>query len=219
MNNFLFNNFKNVFSDNGEDGINEYLLQLLNLEHGILLEIGAWDGFNCSNIASLWSNNNNFKAILFEIDSSRMNKQKLESEFDNVECIVSNVPSENSLQHYINKSRFEVTNDNFVLASIDVDGDDLNVVKSLGEYRPVILIVEPNGDLFERKNPEGVTASEWNEYLSSTDYCFIGSSGKINQMSGNMYFIRNDYSVFFEEMVKEEWYKRGFLLPGGVLYE
>ena len=89
MNNFLFNNFKNVFSDNGEDGINEYLLQLLNLEHGILLEIGAWDGFNCSNIASLWSNNNNFKAILFEIDSSRMNKQKLESEFDNVECIVS----------------------------------------------------------------------------------------------------------------------------------
>ena len=30
----------------------------------------------------------------------------------------------------IDQSKFEVTNDNFVLASIDVDGDDLNVAKT-----------------------------------------------------------------------------------------
>ena len=51
------------------------------------------------------------------------------------------------MEDVISKCKFDVNEDNFVLASIDVDGDDLNVARSLGKYKPIILIVEPNGDV------------------------------------------------------------------------
>ena len=79
----------------------------------------------------------------------------------------------------IDGSKFEVTNENFVLASIDVDGDDLNVCKSLGKYKPIILIVEPNGNLIEKINPEGWTIKELVDWGSGFGYEFIGTSGHV----------------------------------------
>ena len=222
MNKFLFEHHMNIYSDNGEDGVNTYLLNLMNIDEGILLEIGAWDGFRSSNTAALWSNNNQFKSMLFEIDESRLNQHSLEKRYPNVECFISPVSIDNGLERFITESKFEVTNDNFVLASIDVDGDDLNIAKSLGKYRPIIMIVESNGDIFEKTNPEGVTAAEWNDYLKQHDYYFIGSSGQLNRYSGNLYFIREDYSGFFESSLNKEWFNRGLLhstLKGsGLLY-
>jgi len=211
MNKFLFEHYSNIYSDNGEDGINDYLLNLINIKSGVLLEIGAWDGFLSSNTAALWSKNKNFKSILFEIDETKLNKSSLESRYSNVECFVSPISINNRLADFISASKFKVTNKNFVLASIDVDGDDLNVFKSLGHYRPIILIVEPNGNIFEKTNPEGVTAAEWNEHLETEGYSFIGSSGKLNHSAGNLYFIRKDYSSFFESSLDKEWFNRGLL--------
>tara|TARA_R110000765_G_scaffold163027_1_gene267849 strand:- start:87 stop:758 length:672 start_codon:yes stop_codon:yes gene_type:complete len=222
MSDFIFNHSSNIHSDNGEDGINIYLLDLMGIDKGILLEIGAWDGFRSSNTAALWSRNNQFKSMLFEVAEDRLNKNSLEKIYSNVECFVSPVSIDNGLESFINTSKFEVTTDNFVLASIDVDGDDLNVAKSLGKYRPIIMIVEPNGNIFEKTNPEGVTAAEWNDYLEQHGYHFIGSSGKLNHYSGNLYFIRKDYSRFFEKALKKEWFNRGLLVStpegSGLLY-
>ena len=222
MGNFIFNHSSNVYSDNGEDGVNAYLFNLMGINEGILLEIGAWDGFRSSNTAALWSRNDQFKSMLFEVDEDRLNKNSLEKIYSNVECFVSPVSIDNGLESFITTSKFEVTTDNFVLASIDVDGDDLNVVKSLGKYRPIIMIVEPNGNIFEKTNPEGVTAAEWNDYLEQHDYHFIGSSGKLNHYSGNLYFVRKDYSGFFKKSLKKEWFNRGLLVSTsegpGLLY-
>ena len=41
----LYNHSSDVYSANGEDGINEYILKHLELDSGVVLEIGAWDGF------------------------------------------------------------------------------------------------------------------------------------------------------------------------------
>lgn len=215
MNDFLYAYSSDVYSDNGEDGINKVILDHLGITEGVVLEIGAWDGFLSSNCANLWSKNNKFNAVLIE-STNRLNKN-LEKQYDNIACFVELVSLDNSLEDIITKSKFEVTNDNFVLASIDVDGDDINVTKSLGKYKPIILIVEPNGNVIEKYNPNGATVKELVDFGDDLGYEFIGMSGYPGKHSGNVYFIRKDYKDKFD-ICKKSWDKRGILLPEGVVY-
>jgi len=217
MNDFLYTYSDNTYSANGEDGINDQLLKHLNICEGIVLEIGAWDGFFDSNCANLWCNNEKFKSILVE-STSRLQKQTLEEKYKNVSCFNEFVTSDNSLETIINRSNFEVTNENFVLASIDVDGNDLNVAKSLGKYKPIILIVESNGDLIEKRNHSGSSVQELVQFGTEFGYEFIGMSGFVGSQAGNLYFIRNDHKSKFE-ICKKPWIERGILLSGGVVYE
>ena len=60
--------------------------------------------------------------------------QFIKDEYDNIACFRSLISIENTLEDVIDESKFEVDNENFVLASIDVDGDDLNVARS----RPLV---------------------------------------------------------------------------------
>ena len=222
---FLYKYSKNVYSQNGEDGINEVLFEHLGITEGYMLEIGAWDGFYLSNTANLWSKNKNFKSILIEpfIERSlkpRLRKEKIEIEYDNIECFVEAASVTNTLESIINRSRFKLTNDNFVLASIDIDGDDLIVTKSLGKYKPIILIVEPNGGIYDRKyhNQGGSTVNELVELGEELGYELIGQSGELRRHPGNIYFIRNDFKSKFD-VCKNHWIERGLLLEHGMPIE
>ena len=72
-----FNDFKkNIYSQNGEDGILQELLNKLNLEkNGRSCESGAWDGKVGSNTFNLFKNFN-FKSIGFAC----LNKNDLDGE-------------------------------------------------------------------------------------------------------------------------------------------
>jgi hypothetical protein len=216
----LYEYSSNVFSQFGEDGINKNILEFLNIDSGIILEIGAWDGFHLSNTANLWSNNENFKAILLEADN-RMNPDELNNKYHNVDSFRVFASSENTLEKLIDNSKFDVTNENFVLASIDIDGDDFNVTKSLGKYKPIILIVEPNGNVIERENwvnPLGATVKELVDLGLEMGYEFIGMSGTPDIISGNVYLIRKDYADLFP-ITKFPWDERGILRYGGPIYK
>ena len=224
---FLYNHSENEYSQHGEDGINKFLFEYLNITEGCMLEIGAWDGFYLSNTANLWSNSKHYKSILIEPfinhkgpPKPRLNKEKLETEYDNVDCFVEAASPNNTLESIINRSKFEVTNDNFVLASIDIDGDDLVVARSLGRYKPIILIIEPNGGIYDRKyhNQPGSTVSELVEFGEEIGYELIGQSGELHRAQGNCYFIRNDFKSKFD-ICKNHWTERGLLLEDGVPIE
>jgi len=116
----------------------------------------------------------------------------------------------------LDKSKFEINNTNFVLASIDIDGDDLNITKSLGKYKPIILIVEPNGDVIEKRNPEGSSIEELVKMGLDLGYEFIGMSGYPGKQSGNVYLIREDFKDLFP-ITKLPWIKRGIITTGGVI--
>ena len=220
---FLYNYSKNVYSQHGEDGITELLFEHLGITEGYMLEIGAWDGFYLSNTANLWSNSKHYKSILIEPfinhkgpPTPRLNKEKLETEYENVDCFVEAASLTNTLESIINRSKFEVTNDNFVLASIDIDGDDLLVTRSLGRYKPILLIIEPNGGIYDRKyhNQPGSTVNELVEFGEEIGYELIGMSGELHRESGNLYFIRNDFKSKFD-ICKNHWTERGLLLEDG----
>ena len=209
----LYEYSSNVFSQFGEDGITKNILEFLNIDSGIVLEIGAWNGFYLSNTANLWSKNKNFKAILLEA-ADTMNPEELNNKYPNVDSFKVFASSENSLEKLIDNCKFDVTNENFVLASIDIDGDDFNVTKSLGKYKPIILIVEPNGNVVERENwvnPNGATVKELVDLGLEMGYDFIGMSGTPNVLSGNVYLIRKDFSDLFP-ITKLPWDERGIRL-------
>ena len=211
----LYNHSKDVYSENGEDGINQAIFDHLEIIGGTVLEIGAWDGFFASNCANLWSKNKNYNAVLIE-STSRLNLS-LQNEYDNIACFQELISIDNTLENIIDESKFEVTNDNFVLASIDVDGDDLNVAKSLGKYKPIVLIIEPNGDVIQKSNPSGSSIKELIDFGVEIGYDFIGMSGYVGTHSGNVYLIRNDYKDKFD-ICSKPWQQRGILLSEGVLY-
>jgi len=225
---FLYNYSKNVYSQHGEDGITEVLFEHLGITEGYMLEIGAWDGFYLSNTANLWSNSKHYKSILIEPfinhktepPKPRLNKEKLELEYENVQCFIESASLENTLESIISKSKFKVTNDNFVLASIDIDGDDLIVTRSLGKYKPIILIIEPNGGIYDRKyhNQPGSTVNELVEFGEEIGYELIGMSGELHRESGNLYFVRNDFKSKFD-ICKNHWTERGLLLEHGMPIE
>jgi len=216
MNEFLYTFSDNVFSDNGEDGINQKIFEHLKIKDGVLLEIGAWDGFHSSNCANLWSKDKNFKSILIE-STNRLDKIKLESEYDNIECFNIFVNENSTLEKIIDECKFYVNENNFVLCSIDVDGPDIEVANSLGKYKPKILILESNGTL-NNSQIRGVSIEEWIDWADEMKYSFIGMSGIVNQQAGNLYFCRNDLKKHFS-ITKEHWKKRGILLSGGLVYE
>jgi hypothetical protein len=208
---------ENSFSQNGEDGIISELFKTLDIKGGVVLEIGAWDGFYLSNTANLWSKDKNFKAVLIE-STDNLKAEKLESEYSNVNCFVEMATLDNGLEKMLDKSKFEINNDNFVLASIDIDGDDLNVTKSLGKYKPMVLIVESNGNVIDKINPHGATVKELVDFGKSFGYEFIGMSGFLNQSIGNVFLIRNDLKNKLE-VTKLDWTERGILTNNGVPYE
>jgi len=201
----------NVHSANGEDGIIKKLFSDLNITDGIVCEFGAHDGFHDSNTAALWEQN--YQAILLESDGGRFEGlQKNTSEYD-VECIhvaVGGVRKkdmegledndswtedreqsdmENSIDDVLEKSKFNVTSDNFSLMSIDIDSYDYYVFKSIKKYFPKVLIFEVSS---------GYAFDEY--FLSESKGCSIKTAYELGIEKGykmichcgNVIFVRND---------------------------
>lgn len=143
----LFGFERNEFSQFGEDGVLEELLDLIQDEEGSLskfaIEFGASDGVNCSNTRNLLLNHA-FFCVYIESDSSRFTQ--LEQNTTNLRVlnlktfIKPSGPS--SLQNLMNLHG--LGNVNFDLISIDVDGEDYHLMKSVGNMKAKILLVEFN---------------------------------------------------------------------------
>jgi hypothetical protein len=133
---------RNYYSQNGEDGIVEEILKRLGITHGFCVEFGAWNGMHLSNTYHLVKEHN-WKAVYIEADQRKF-AQLLKNDmvlFGRVIPINAYVTAqgENALDNIL--GRYAVRRD-FELLSIDIDGDDLDLWKSVTKYRPKIVIVE-----------------------------------------------------------------------------
>ena len=61
---------KNVYSQNGEDGILEEVIKKLNIHNGTFVEFGAWDGKYLSNTYYFYEKFN-FSGVYIEYDSEK----------------------------------------------------------------------------------------------------------------------------------------------------
>lgn len=186
---------KNVYTQNGEDGIISKLMEELELKNGITVELGAHNGLFISNTYNLWKNKN-FNSILIESDPNLFKDlEKNTNEFENVEIFNCLVSQEHNLESILEKSIFKINNDNFALLSIDVDSIDYYIFESMEKFLPIILIIETQTNYLPI------------EMITGDNGCSIGSlielgikkGYKAIVSTGNCFFVRNDYLHLLKE--------------------
>jgi mRNA-degrading endonuclease HigB of HigAB toxin-antitoxin module len=154
----MFQQFKkNIYSQDGEDGIIEEILSRFKLDEldKTCVEFGASDGITISNTYNLIKNKN-YKALLIEPDRIKFNKLKKNIPNNNIIKINEFVEYEgpNKLDNILTRFNFKI---NFDFLSIDIDGNDYHIFDSLVKFQPKIICIEyndqiPNEVIFIQEN-------------------------------------------------------------------
>lgn len=138
----LADHARDVHSQNGEDGILERIFSLLDVTEGACVEFGAWDGIHLSNTRLLIEQG--WRGVLIEADPAKfVELQANTSRFPGVVCQNRFVGFEppGDLDTILAETGLP---DDFDLLSIDVDGNDFHIWKSVTRYRPKVVVVEIN---------------------------------------------------------------------------
>ncbi len=191
--NRFYNKYKkNVYSQNGEDGVIDELLKRLEITNGWVCEFGAWDGIHLSNTFNLVKQN--FNAVFIEGDKNKYNDLlKTVDEYPNIIPINSFVDykdNENSLDNLLKTTDIPL---DFDILSIDIDSYDYQVWKSLTVYKPKIVIIEINSSVKVNNSKHIHTPGIYQGTGFKPTYELGLEKGyKFVLHTGNMIFIRSD---------------------------
>jgi len=191
--NHFYNTYsRNVYSQNGEDGIIEELLKRLDINNGWVCEFGAWDGVYLSNTFNLVEKG--FNAVFIEGDIDKYNDLlNTVQKYKNIiplNAFVDYNDTQNSLDNLLKKTNIPI---DFDILSIDIDSYDYHVWKSLKIYKPKIVIIEINSSVHTDDNNYIHDSEKYNgtgfkptfDLGIDKEYTFV-------LHTGNMVFIRND---------------------------
>jgi hypothetical protein len=141
--NSILKNKRNDYSQNGEDGILEYIFNKLNIHKGTFIEFGAWDGKHLSNTFNLFLKN--WDGIYIESDPSRYTTlvHNFKDFRNRVDCVNARVGYSNTdnldilIETHSKKRSFD-------FVSIDVDGLDYFIFDKMKKYLPKVICIEVN---------------------------------------------------------------------------
>ncbi|MBL6857619.1 MAG: hypothetical protein ISQ92_02920 [Pelagibacteraceae bacterium] len=194
---FLKEYKKNIFSQNGEDGIILEILSRLNLlnkKNNWCCEFGAWDGKHGSNTFNL-IRKYNFNAVYIEGNKEKFSLlKKFKKQYFKVICFNKYIShrknSPNLLDKVLLKTKIKK---NFEILSIDIDSYDLAVWDSVKKYNPIIVIIEINSSL---KPGVYQTHSKLNQGNSFSSTLKVAKKKGYNLVThtGNCIFIRKNLS-------------------------
>jgi hypothetical protein len=182
---------RNVYSQNGEDGVLRELLRRLNIEDGWFCEFGAWDGKYLSNSYLLLQNG--WKGVMIEGDPQRyLDLQETAAHsggrLHTICRFVGHHEGVDSLDSLL--SQTPIPSD-FDVLSIDVDGLDYFIWEALEHYSPKIVIIEVNSHF-----PPGVEHVEAGENPTSSFSSMVKLGLKKGYIpvihTGNIFFVRKD---------------------------
>ena len=140
---WLLDNQANVFSQAGEDGVIEKVLELLPDKNNWCVEFGAWDGILYSNTRNLVVNKK-YSAILIESDQEKFKDlQSNYSQYASVLTVNRYVGFNNHDQLDLILKSTPIPRD-FDFLSIDIDGNDYHVWRATENYQPKVVCVEFN---------------------------------------------------------------------------
>lgn len=136
-----FNDFEvKVFSQFGEDGLIDHLINILNLQSKTFIEFGVED-YNESNTRFLLEARN-WKGLIFDSSDKYVNRIKSEDYYwrENIIAKKAFINAENINELIINNIFFKDVG----LLSIDIDGNDYWIWKSLNCIKSSIVVIEYN---------------------------------------------------------------------------
>lgn len=158
---------RKVFSQRGEDGIIECVLDQLGIQQGWCCEFGAWDGIHLSNVYKLITEG--WRALLIEGD-----KQKYVELLDNMKDFPKVFCHNDYISPEVGKNldflltKYEIPHLNVL--SIDIDSYDYWVWATL-ETCPDLVVIEYNSNW-----EEAVTIPFNPEHKEWTGNSFFGAS-------------------------------------------
>jgi hypothetical protein len=166
---------RNVYSQNGEDGILEEIFTRIvgsiNEYIGIAVEFGAADGFWCSNVRNLMDNG--WIGYQYDIET---NNDKVVKTAITPENVNEELPEECDL------------------LSIDIDGNDFNVWRAY-KGRAEVVVIEINSDI----PPEAKVYDKGTSYFPMV-LLGIAKGYTLLCHTGNLIFIRNEHKHLFPEI-------------------
>lgn len=134
---------RNVYSQYGEDGIIEKIVNTIPDDGKWCVEFGAWDGLHLTNTRNLIESCG-FSAILIEANKSRFSD--LQKNYSNNEKVITinkfvGFYANDGLDDILKKTPVPA---DFTLLSIDIDGNDYHVWEAVTSYQPKIVVIEFN---------------------------------------------------------------------------
>jgi hypothetical protein len=204
-----------VFSQRGEDGVIQYLINHIDIPNKIFVEFGV-ETYTESNTRFLLINNN-WSGLI--IDGSKSNINFIKSDYIywkyDITAVESFITKEN-----INKIISEYTKVSDIgILSVDIDGNDYWIWKEIDCIKPRIVICEYNSafgndkkvtvpykaDFVRRKEHYsdlyfGASLAAFCELAEEKGYDFIGTT----RAGVNAYFVRKDLSSPFKKFTTQQ---------------
>lgn len=207
-----------VFSQWGDDGIIQYLVNNIDIPNKTFIEFGV-ENYRESNTRFLLINNN-YSGLVIDGDKKNVdyiNSDELSWSYD-LHAVHSFITRDNinsTILGFLNKGY----NAEIALLSIDIDGNDYWIWNDLAVVNPVIVIVEYNS-VFGASNKwtipykadfYGINEHPSRYYWGASLNAFCDLAGKkgysligCNSNGNNAYFIRNDKIKKFRPLTSEE---------------
>ena len=211
-----YNNLKNLseaeykaFSQNGEDGIIDYLLDQLNINEPKFVEIGIGD-YRESNTRLLFEIRNANGLVADAIDDLKNKVLKNIKLWRNNLMVLEKKIDSSNINKILESNNF---NENLDLFSLDIDGIDYWIIKELPENFAKIAVIEfnpnfgssakvtvPNIKEFDRSAYHysnlcfGASLAAIIQVMYEKNFVFIGT----NQFKCNAFFVNKNYI----EMIK-----------------
>ena len=208
-----------VFSEWGEDGIIQYLINNVAIENKIFIEFGVSD-YKESNTRFLLMNNL-WKGLIIDSDKVFMDSVKNEEIYWRYDLTaVSSFITRENVNNIITDAGFK---GKIGILSIDIDGNDFWVWEKINMVDPSIVICEYNS-LFGNQNPISIPydkdffrtkAHFSNLYFGASlpalvqlaekkGYDFVGS----NSAGSNAFFVKKDLSGNLKKYIAKEGYRK-----------
>ncbi len=203
----------NVYSQEGEDGIVDYLCSTLDLKKGWCVEFGAWDGKHLSNTRALITEKQ-WSAVLVEGDPVRFRSLKDQYHGDKdvyVVCAFVGYAAEdpNTLDRLLESTPIPKR---FELLSIDVDGNDYFIWKALTNYSPAIVIIEANSSfdvnvnfVGEPNSGQGASAAALVELARRKGYQLVAHTGNCIFVKDELYPLIGLYDNQLKNLFDRRW--------------
>ena len=207
---------KNVYSQNGEDGIIEEVFKRLDINEGYLCEFGCLDGINLSNTYNLFKNNSNFKTIL--IEGNEQDYRKMADNFSDylhvktINNFVSSDPSSEFSLNNILTNIEDLTQENFKFLSIDVDGPDYEIWKNFTAFKPSVVLIEVNSAYPPEKEvypcePSGASAGIMVKLAKEKGYELICHTGNLLFVDQSLFSKMDIIDNSLEKLFSYSWVK------------
>lgn len=184
----------------GEDGILEKILKTIPKNDKWCVEFGAWDGKFLSNTRNLIENQD-YSAILIEGSKTKF-KDLQKNYLKNSKVITINqfvgFNKKNNLDQILIDTPIPV---DFDFLSIDIDGNDYHVWKTMSKYKPKIICIEFNPTIpteIRFVQPPDPSVNQGASLLSLVELGKEKGYKLISVLPVNAFFVKSEYYPLFQ---------------------